>query len=511
MIALRRAVCVVSTLCAALTCAQPQLSAAEPAPTLADSDILGRAALLSVEDRRYLVYLYARLDRPKVAIGLADSILAENPADRQTMLVLASMYVEQKNPQEVLRIARIFLEFYPGDHQGRYFLGAGHYLAKQFAEANQVLRELKREQFIARKYPYETDLAASAFAAGDWYRAMLSYQELLRHHELSDELRDEVRRVLDGIYREHLPRIEVTAARTRLERAQVWRYIAGQSRHVSDRHWLEVRYTRDDVSLEAAPSLAPTEARRGELTATLITLYNRRYRTEVWAGVSGEGALGGGRVRVTFAPQRELSLEIAGNVRANDSLILEALDGRQHHAAATVSWLVEADLTLVVRTQIRSVQVGGEELGTGRGIDLNVDQTFWRQGPRVIAGYRGSIASFDAKPVPPALAAPIADPAGGLAAQTALMSNLVSARINRHGLNTQVMDNLADAWVYRLSAGVDYDFELGATSWNGAFSLTFFPRKSIELTAEGGYTSSAGASNAGSAATLLNFFVRTYY
>jgi hypothetical protein len=481
---------------------------------LSDTEILDRAATLSVEDLRYLVYLYAHLNKPHLAEAISTYILSANPSDRQTLLVLASMAVEQKDSAATLRLARRFLSYYPGDQQGRYFLGAGHYLAKHYDQANAVLRDLKREQFIARKYPYETDLAASAYAAGDWFRAMLAYQELLRHHALSDELRDEVRRVLDGLYREHLPRVEYSANETRLNRARVWRTVVSEGSHLSDRHWLDLRYTRDDVSLDAAPTLRPTHAPRAEVEANLATVYDRRWWSDAWLGASGEGLLAGARAHYRFAKDREAAIDVSLNERATDSLTLEALDGRQHRAGIGVNWLVEADLNFVARASFRELRVASQSIGRSAGLDFNLDQTLTREGhgPRFIVGYRASLAAFTpTDSASPALAEPIADPALGLGAQQALLANLVSRRINRHGFGLQITDNMAHAWHYRFTAGTDYDFELSSVGWNASLALSFFPRKSIELGTEGGYASSATSSNAGSSAVLLNFFIRSYY
>ena len=504
-------------LCVAVGCAcLPPARAAENAPAapLSDFEILDRAAILPIEELRYLVYLYARLGQPRLAEALAAKILSANPSDRQTLLALASLAVEQKDAAAVLRLAQRYLSFYPGDHQGRYFLGAGHYLAKHYAEANAVLRALKHEQFIARPYPYETDLASAALAAGDWYRAMLSYQELLRHHALGDDLRAEVRRVLDGLYREHLPRIEASAASTRLNRARVWRYGFNEGSHVADRHWLDLRYTRDDVSLDAAPALRAVHAPRSEAVATLTTVYDRRWWSDASLGASREGLLAGTRVHYRFAKEREISLDAFVNERATDSLTLEALDGRQHRAGLAVSWLIEADLVFAARANLRELRVGGHSLGRGAGLDLNLDHTLTREGhgPRVTVGYRGSVATFGPdSSAPLSVVAPLADPAFGPAGQQALVANLVSRRLNRHGLGLLLTDRLASAWRYRFAAGADFDFELASTGWNASLALSFFPRKSIELSGEFGYTSSATSSNAGSAATLLTLFLRSYY
>lgn len=478
---------------------------------MSDTEVLQRAATLTIEERRYLVYLYARLNQATVAEALARQLLKDNPSDRQTLLALASMAGERKDAEGMLHLARDFLSYYPGDPQGRYFLGAGHYLARHYAEANQVLRELKREQFSGRKYPYETDLAASAYAAGDWYRAMLSYQELLRHHDLADDLRSRVRIVLDGLYRDHLPRWDLGAYGTHLERAEVWRYTGGGAQHLSDRHWLAINYTQDQVTIEPAPGLQATRARRTEAVLNLSTVHDRRWETQISLGSSGEGLFGSVGAHYRLADQRVVSFDYSANERALDSLTLEALDGRQHRTSATASWLIETDLVLMARGHWREVRVAGRKLGRGSGLDLNLDHTFWRQGPRLTLGYRGSLATFDRTMVDPAPVAALADPVGGFGAQLGVLENLVSRRINRHGLGFLATDNLADAWLYRFTVGMDYDFELSSIGWNGALAITFLPRKSIELTAEAGYTSNAASSNAGSSASLLSFYIRIYH
>lgn len=202
------------------------------------------------------------------------------------------------------------------------------------------------------------------------------------------------------------------------------------------------------------------------------------------------------------------------NARSTDSLALELLDGRENRAALGVGWLIEADLALAAQAQFRQLYLADQRLGEGASIDLSLDQTITRQGhgPRLTVGYRGSYGSFTPQPAAdPALVDPVLDPLAFPGTAESVLGNLVSRRLNRHGLALSLTDNMGDAWVYRFRAGGDYDFELSSFGWNAGLALTFYPRKSIEFTTELGYTSSANASNAGSAATLLNFFLRSYY
>ncbi len=482
--------------------------------TITKETLIARADTLSLDDRHYLLYLSARVNDAQVSKGLAEHILANNPSDRQTLLVLASMALANRNAQETLRLARHYLSYYPDDYQGLYFLGTGHFLAKEYQQANAVLSELKRTQYQNRKYPFETDLASSALQAGDWYRAMLSYIALLRHHDINEELRSDIRIVLDGIYREHGRRVEFTANQSQLRRAGIWRYAAIHAAHITNRNWLELGYLRDQIDLQAAPGIQPHSRNRDQIHARLTRKLFARWQGDLWLGQYDNGTLGGAALRYRFAQQREISLEQTVNERATDSLALEIIDGRESRTTLGLNWLVEADLLVNFRAHTRSVQIGGNDLGSGHGMDLNIDQIIRRHGPHITVGYRSSIASFSPRRVNPRLsdrARNISDPIGGEPGRASVIRNLVSRHLNRHGAGLVITDNIADAWIYRLTFGTDYDFELSSLGWNGGFYLAFFPRKSIELSVESGYTSSATDSNAGSAATLTNFLFRFYY
>ena len=483
----------------------------ELALPIEDSAMVRRAEGLDIEERRYLVYLYARLNKPKVAQAIGEQVLAENPSDRQTLLVLASMAVEQKNGAEAVRLAEVFLGHYPGDHQGRYFLGAGYYLLRRFAEAERVLADLKREQFQGQRYPYETDLAASAVGAGQWYRSMLSYQELLRNHELNDELRSEVREQIDRIYREHGPRVEAGYATVVLDNGDVARVDASHAMHVRDSQWWGVAVHQDTVTIEAAPGLPGRESRRAEAEMTLRTDWDRRWTTTVGVGGGSEGVMGEARARYTVAPSRTVEAGVELNQRSTDSLLVESIDGRQHRAEMAVSWLIEADLTMNARVFVREARLNRRRLGTGAGLELALDQTLWRGEPQWVVGYRGAWATFSTEATDSRLLGPAVDPTLPPDVRADILRNLVAPRINRHGVGMFFTDNLADAWTYRLAVGGDYDFELESWGYNASLSFIFRPRKSIELGAEAGYTSSANASNAGSDAFLLNLSLRFYY
>ena len=476
-----------------------------------DREMVEKAMALEVEQQRYLTYLYARINKPNVAMAIGRQVLAQNPSDRQTLLVLASLGAEQRKGEDVIELAEAFLGYYPGDHQGRYFLGAGYHILGRYAEAERVLRDLKREQFLGKTYPYETDLASASAGAGQWYRAMLGYQELLRNHELDEKLRAEVRRVLDGIYREHGPRVDLVHDGVIFDNGSVWRDSFGHAMHLTDRIWWTLEAQRDRVEIKRSPGLLARNSDRGEVATNLHRVWDARTDTMAGVGQSGQGMTAEASVRHKFTPARSVTLVGSYNQRSTDSLLLESLDGRQDKVELIASWLVEADLAANFRVGSRVLKVNGFEIGRGSGGDLSIEHTLRRRGAQWVIGYRGSVASFSSAPFRPGLIDPILAPGTPAPERRLIQRNLVAPRINRHGMSLLVADDLTPAWSYRLTMGADHDFVLDNLGYNFGLEWIFRPRKSIEIGAEGGYSSSADNSNAGSSAYLLNLSFRMYY
>lgn len=476
-----------------------------------DAEMVTRAEGLDIEQQRYLTYLYARINKPAVARAIGALVLEQNPSDRQTLLVLASLAVEQTEGEETVRLAEEFLEYYPDDDQGRYFLGAGYYLQGKYSESERELADMKRDLFPNVKYPYETDLASASAGAGQWYRAMLSYQELLRHHDLGDELRSEVRREIDRIYREHGPRISFSHETISLDGGSVDRSEATHAMHLTERHWWTVNLKEDHVKIEPRQGLRLRDTRRADYSGNIRTLWGSRSSSVLGAGYSDEGLTTEMAIKHEIAPQRSVTLSWKGNRPATDSLLLESVDGREDRVELAFSWLIEADLSLSVRSALRDVRMAGHSLGDGYGVDLSLDQVLRRNGAQWLVGYRGSYASFETTTRNRSLLDEVVSNQLSPRERDGVLRNLVAPEINRHGFGIVTADDLTRAWGYRLELGADYDFVLDNLGYNYAMQWVFRPRKSIEIGARGGYYSSANSSNAGSSAYLLDLSFQMYY
>src|SRR4051812_22263546 len=160
---------------------------------------------ISLEDLRALLHLYSRLDKEKMVEGTAAKILARHPHDKETLLSLASFYLERKDAPRALKYAQALAKFYPADPQARLQLALAYRLDGQSRMAKEVLADLKEKKFQGKPFPYEAELASAALASGDWPQAMRSYQEALENPTLRPAERREARAQLDQLSRVHSP------------------------------------------------------------------------------------------------------------------------------------------------------------------------------------------------------------------------------------------------------------------------------------------------------------------
>lgn len=466
---------------------------------------------VSLEDRRYLLYLYARIGDVRVAEKLADKILADNPSDKQTLLVMASLYIEKKEAEKALRNARILRGYFPDDDQAIYFLGASYYLAGQYQEANEILRELKITHYEGRLYPYQTDLASSAYQAGDWHRSMLAYQELLREHNLNDELRQKARTVLERIYYEHLPQIELEELGQLLEVGTIWRTSLDYRMHVTDRHRVFTHWDREDTKLDARPSLREFSAASHQAVVGLQSALDRRFESAIFAGASEEGAMGGASLTHHFGQQRYARLELLGNARALDGLLIEALDGRQHKATLSASYLLTHDWLAYGDVYGREVLLDQRALGTGYGLNFNLEHIFMHEVPDFRAGYRMAWSRFSQSASDVSLVDRVASPLASFTEREALLSNVELREYHRHGVYGMWRDQVSGWLYYHAAAGADWNVERSSLEYNALAGFSVYPRKSLEIRAEAGYFSSARTADQGSEVWQLNGAIKYWF
>jgi tetratricopeptide (TPR) repeat protein len=450
------------------------------------------------EDRRYLMYLYAKTGRADMAEPLAQEILARDPANREALLAMSALFTDQKDAGRALHYATQLFRAYPDSNDALYYYGAASQLAGNYDEAANVLRYLRLEKFGGKPFPYQLDLAGAAEKSGDWRTQMTAYQELLDQNQVDDQTRVMVRRVLEPMQREHGDHVYAQGLAFLLDSGQLWQERLGGRTQISDRSQLHAEAMREDVLVRATALLNRRWTDNTEGALGLQTTWSSRWVMDLWAGGYQDGFLGGARLMHRFPGNGALWLEAYANERARDGLLLNSLDGRQHRLTLAGNYLIAERFQTYGAFTGREVVVQGEQLSTGLQGNWGVEFLARRESPEFKLGYRGAYHANSRSSRNLALVAPAIAPALTIPQQTQVLDSLVLGWLHREGVYADLRDRLWGPLFYHLQGSADYAFERDGMQFGGRAGLMFQPRKSVELGTEIGYTTSVATADGAS-------------
>lgn len=463
------------------------------------------------EDQRYLMYLYAKTGRADLAEPLAQGILARDPTNHEALLAMSAVFVDRKQPDKALAYASELYRTYPDSKDALYYYGAASQLAGNYRESAAVLRHLRLDQFAGKPFPYQLDLAAAAEKSGDWRAQMTAYQELLDQNTVDDPTRRVVRRVLEPMQREHSDHLSAQATAYHLDSGQLWQERAAGRTQLDGRNQLHADALREDVLIRASPLLRRRWADDTEGQVGLQTTWSQRWLTDLWAGGSQAGPLGGARLMHRFPSNGALWLEAYASERARDGLLLNSLDGRQHRLTLAGNYLIAERFQTYGALTGREVQVNDERLAVGVQGNWGVEFLARRESPEFKLGYRGTYHANTRKSNNLALVAPAVLPGTTLAQQTQVLDSAVLHWLHREGVYADLRDRLWGPFFYHLFGGADYAFERDSIEFTSRAGLTFQPRKSLEFGTEIAYTTSAATADGASGLWELGLTAKWWF
>lgn len=463
------------------------------------------------EDRRYLMYLYAKTGRADMAEPLAQDILARDPANQEALLAMSSLFTDKKDAGRALRYATQLFRAYPDSNDALYYYGAANQLAGNYQEAAGVLRFLRLEKFAGKPFPYQLDLAGAAEKSGDWRTQQTAYQEMLDQNQVDDQTRVMVRRVLEPMQREHGDHLFAQGTAYLLDSGQLWQEKLGGRTQVSDRNQLHAEAMREDVLVRGTTFLNRRWTDDTEGSLGVQTTWSSRWITDLWAGGYQNGFLGGARVMHRFPSNGALWLEAYGNERARDGLLLNSLDGRQHRLTLAGNYLIAERFQTYGAFTGREVLVDSEDLALGWQANWGVEFLARRESPEFKFGYRGAYHANSRKTGNLALVQPALGPGLTVPQQTQVLDSMVLHWLHREGVYADLRDRLWGPLFYHLLGGADYAFERDSVEFVGRFGLTFQARKSLEFGSELAYTTSAATTDGGSDMWELGVSMRWWF
>ncbi len=451
------------------------------------------------EDRRYMMYLYAKTGRADLAEPLAQEILARDPANKEALLAMSSLFTDKKDAGRALNYATQLYKAYPESDEALYYYGAANQLAGNYQEAASVLRYLRLEKFAGKPFPYQLDLAGAAEKSGDWRTQMTAYQEMLDQNQVDDQTRVVVRRVLEPMQRDHGDQVTAQGTAYLLGSGQLWQEKLGGRTQVSARNQLYAEAMREDVLVRGTALLNRRWADDTEGYLGLQTAWSGRWTSDLWVGGFQDGLLGGGRVMHRLpSSSGSVWLEGQANERARDGLLLNSLDGRQHRLTLAGNYLFAERFQTYAALTGREVLVDSEELAVGWQASWGVEFLARRESPEFKLGYRGAYHANTRKTGNLSLIAPALAPGLTVPQQTQVLDSMVLHWLHREGVYADLRDRLWGPLFYHLQGTADYAFERDSMEFGGRAGLVFQARKSLEFGTEIAYTTSAATTDGGS-------------
>ena len=351
-------------------------------------------------------------------------------------------------------------------------------------------------------FPAQGALAYAYYAVGDWPKAQTAYEKLLDTGSISPEERNSALETLDEISQVVGGSIRFGVDGFTEEEGTLWRAQVEAQLPVVNGNQFGVVASWIDISLSDGRIVTFEDATKWEAEVW----YRRYFKNGFYAGASIGGTEDEALGSLTFgrdggSESGRWSLELAFNERAEDSLHLEALDGRQHAVHLRFEKPFRKDWHLEAHLAVRDVRLDGASLGTGFSADWNLSKTVLSETahrPEVRIGYAGEFSQFDHDRIDSNLAAEIVGPNNlGSISPGEIGEYLIEETIHRHSIELGISKDFSPKLAAYVIAGVGYEVEDEAVEYRVAAGIEYKLNERATLTAGVDYDSSGTASSEG--------------
>ncbi|MEM9445555.1 MAG: hypothetical protein AAGA18_09400 [Verrucomicrobiota bacterium] len=482
-------------------------------PYATEEELLEKFPTLDQVSQREITYLYAKLNKTRLANHLGEEILRKHPLDRDTLIVLVSMYQANQDGPMTEKYARKLLEIEKEDPEGLYYLGFAMLLQRHYAEAEKIYLKMQAKYKNPADFPHKADLARASHRAGSWQNAISVYRKMLLDPSVQGELRHDARIALEELYVRHLPHLRARAEYFSLTQGKILREEVTYKQHVTLNHRMSIDIRRDDI-WQDGDTLVQTrdEGRTQALAGVEIRHHPQFFSTYKLGG--GESATGSNNqhsrliasfeLRHLLEPEREkyVYLGFHYNDRATDSINLELLDGRQNQIALGTLYQINRDTVARAELNLRQLTLGDgfeEKLyGESVGFEWAIDRSIFNEPVQVILTYSGEYMALARSTSDFTLVDPIFKDNADLSLRQDVLDGLVDSEIHRHQFTTTMISDITNQWSFEVSSNVGYSLPADENPFYGFRSATtYYFTKSISLRLEAGYSSDASSSNAG--------------
>ena len=365
------------------------------------------------------------------------------------------------------------------------------------------LESVKSTHFPTGPFPGQPELAIGYYKTGHLEEAASAYQEVIGNSYYPVRTQQEAAVDLRSVRNEMSNEFAVDGFYLSEDEGDAYRVTS----HIRSEPWNDWRAwawgRRDDIHLNDS-ILLKDSYERYEGGISLERRFSNMFSGAFKIGGTEDDIILGLDSTLRTSGDTEAGIQLGYNARAEDSLTLEALNGREHRLQGWFLTELTPRVTAEGFAYVRQVEVFDETLGDGFGGELAVDYMLVDskiRRPTVRMGYAGEMHFFNSDRIN---GNEIARETRGLTSAEAseLASEFVEEEINLHGLRLTVEGRLNDKFSYFVQGAAQYDFFDKEIQYRAGTGLEMFLNDTTRLTGGLEYLS-AGQTSSSSAGVIL--------
>ncbi len=386
---------------------------------------------------------------------------------------------------------------------------------KRYAEAQVLLEQIRDLKYPGTTYfPDRPALAETMRNNGDWASAAQEYRKVENEPRYEAMTRYDAARTGREMQARVRPTVSTGIMGMKGSEGSLWtaNLEASTGAINGGKNVFIVRGMWDEVGLSTPNLRGKQDFDRYQAEVAYRRLIGKAFFGEVTAGGGSQGETYGAAAGHYETPTIGWELRYRGNERADDSLALLAVNGRQHRVGFQAFRRLSDKWFLDASVGWRRVYVDDVSLGQGFDLDYTVGYTLFQEKakrPELSVSYFGEIQNFRRAAISDRDAQRMMEDPG--ADGRSVSDSLIDDRINRHGVSFTASKLINPKASVFASVGLAYEFENREAELRGAAGMELFLKDNASLVLSADYSSSGNASNRGSEVISGNALMRVSF
>jgi hypothetical protein len=393
---------------------------------------------------------------------------------------------------------------YPNDPDIDILEGEIKLLKGDAAAAVGQLQSIKEKFYNGLPFPGQPELARGLYAMNELDAAAAAYGDVVGNPFYDAQTQQDADLDLRDLNWSRSREISVTGSAVSEDEGDAYRVFS----HVKGPVWKDWRAWAwgrlDSISLASDSILTDRDRDRFEGGIALERRFNSATSAAVRLGGSEEDFVGGLDLTSKGARGAFYGVRLDYNQRAEDSLTLEALDGRQHKIELWTQQPITPRIILEANAFGRQVDLFGDSIGSGWGGEIELDYILVDaklRRPTVKLGYASEISIFNGETVSTEINKFTREPLSA-ADRASLANEFVEEEINLHGLQLTVEGSVNSDLSYFLVAAAQWDFFDKDMQYRAAAGIEYYVSDRVRLTSTLEYLSAGQTSNSAAGVVL---------